>query len=66
MRTSVTLDDELAAESREFGIDVSEAARQGLREAIRRRRTERDRAAYLARPEVEDPDWDDAEAWAEP
>jgi post-segregation antitoxin (ccd killing protein) len=66
MRTSVSLDDALAAEARELGINVSEAARQGLREAIRRRRAERDRAAYLAHPEVEDADWDAAEAWGEP
>lgn len=66
MRTSVILDDDLAAEARELGINVSEAARQGLRQAIRRRRAERDRAAYQALPEVEDTDWDDAEAWGEP
>jgi post-segregation antitoxin (ccd killing protein) len=36
MRTAVTLDDDLAAEARELGINVSEAARQGLRQAIRR------------------------------
>jgi post-segregation antitoxin (ccd killing protein) len=66
MRTSVTFDDELAAEARELGINVSDAARQGLRQAIRRRRAERDREAYLAHPEVEDADWHEAEAWGEP
>lgn len=66
MRTSVIFDDALAAEARELGINVSEAAREGLREAIRRRRAERDRAAYLARPEAEDTDWEEAEAWGEP
>jgi post-segregation antitoxin (ccd killing protein) len=63
MRTSVIFDDELADEARELGINVSEAAREGLREAIRRRRAERDRDAYLAHPETEDADWDDTEAW---
>lgn len=63
MRTSVVFDDELADEARKLGINVSEAAREGLREAIRRRRAERDRDAYLAYPETEDTDWDDAEAW---
>lgn len=63
MRTSVVFDDELADEARELGINVSEAAREGLREAIRRRRAERDRDAYLAHPETEDTSWDDAEAW---
>ncbi|MEX2551114.1 MAG: type II toxin-antitoxin system CcdA family antitoxin [Nitriliruptoraceae bacterium] len=66
MRTSVILDDRLAAEARELGINVSEAARQGLRQAIRRRRAERDRAAYLALPEDEGAEWDDAEAWGRP
>jgi post-segregation antitoxin (ccd killing protein) len=63
MRTSVVFDDELADEARKLGINVSEAAREGLREAIRRRRAERDRDAYLAHPETEDTGWDDAEAW---
>lgn len=66
MRTSVIIDDELAAEARELGINMSEAAREGLREAVRRRRAERDRAAYRANPEAEDPSWEDAEAWGAP
>ncbi len=66
MRTSVIFDDELADEARELGINLSEAAREGLREAIRRRRAENDRATYLAHPERDDADWDDAEAWGEP
>jgi post-segregation antitoxin (ccd killing protein) len=66
MRTSVIFDDDLAAEARELGINVSEAARQGLRQAIRQRRAERDREAYRALPEGEHADWDDAEAWGEP
>lgn len=65
MRTSVVFDDELADEARELGINVSEAAREGLRHAIRRRRAERDRDAYLAYPETEDAGWDDAEAWGD-
>ena len=65
MRTSVIFDDELAAEARELGINVSEAAREGLRQAIRRRRAERDRLAYLAHPEAEDHHWDEAESWGE-
>jgi post-segregation antitoxin (ccd killing protein) len=66
MRTSVIFDDRLAAEARELGINVSEAAREGLRQAIRRRRAELDRAAYQALPEREDADWEDAEAWGRP
>lgn len=66
MRTSVIIDDELAAEARELGINVSEAAREGLREAVRRRRAALDREAYRAQPEPEDGAWDDAEAWGQP
>jgi len=66
MRTSVIFDDRLAAEARELGINVSEAAREGLRQAVRRRRAEQDRAAYHALPEQPDADWEDAEAWDEP
>jgi post-segregation antitoxin (ccd killing protein) len=66
MRTSVIFDDRLAAEARELGINVSEAAREGLRQAVRRRRAEQDRAAYQALPEQPDADWEDAEAWGEP
>jgi post-segregation antitoxin (ccd killing protein) len=66
MRTSVIIDDELAAEARELKINLSEAAREGLRQAIRRRRAQLDREAYLAHPETDDADWDEAQAWGEP
>lgn len=66
MRTSVVIDDELAAEARELDINVSEAAREGLRREVRRRRAERDRRAYQNRPEIEDEAWDEAEVWGEP
>ena len=65
MRTSVIIDDELAAEARELRIDLSEAAREGLRQAIRRRRAQLDREAYLAHPETDDGDLDEARAWGE-
>jgi post-segregation antitoxin (ccd killing protein) len=66
MRTSVVFDDDLAAEARQLGINVSEAAREGLRHAVRLRRAERHRAAYQARPEADETDWEAAEAWGEP
>jgi hypothetical protein len=44
---------------------VSEAAREGLRLAVRRRRAELAREAYRAQPEVEDEAWDDAEVWGQ-
>ncbi|MTV26779.1 post-segregation antitoxin CcdA [Nitriliruptoraceae bacterium ZYF776] len=65
MRTSISIDADLAAEARELGINVSEAAREGLRQAVRRGRAERDRRAYLDRPETEDLAWDEAQAWGE-
>lgn len=66
MRTSVIIDDELATQARELGINVSKAAREGLRDAVQRRRTELDRHAYQDRPEAEDEAWDDAQAWGQP
>jgi hypothetical protein len=63
MRTSVVIDDQLAAEARGLGINFSAAAREGLRRAVRRRRAELDRHAYRLQPEIEDEAWDDAEAW---
>ncbi len=65
IRTFVLFDDELAAEARELGINVSEAARAGIHQAIRGRRAERDRAASLAHPETEDANWDGVESWGE-
>lgn len=66
MRTTIVIDDDLAEAARELGVNVSAAAREGLRIAVRRRLAERDREAYLARPETEDDDWDAAEAWGTP
>lgn len=60
------IDDDLAEEARELGINVSQAAREGLRRAVRHRRAELDRDAYRLRPEAQDEAWDDAEAWGEP
>jgi post-segregation antitoxin (ccd killing protein) len=66
VRTSVVIDDELAAEARRLGINLSAAAREGLRLAVQRRRAELDRQAYQLQPEAEDPAWEDAEAWGQP
>ncbi len=60
------IDDELAAEARELGINMSKAARDGLRTAVRRRRAALDRDAYRHLPEDQDDAWDDAEAWGQP
>ena len=62
----VVFDDNVVKEARKLGINVSEAANDGLRDAVRRRREERDRAAYVSQPESEDSGWDEAEALGEP
>lgn len=62
---AVSLDDKLAAEARELGINVSEAAREGLRRAIRHPRAARDSQAYRAHPELEHEAWQQAETWDE-
>jgi post-segregation antitoxin (ccd killing protein) len=66
MRTTVVIEEQLVAEARELGINLSAAAREGLHRAVRRRRAELDRQAYQRQPEVADEAWDDAEAWGPP
>lgn len=65
MRTTFTLNEELAARARELGINISEAARTGVANAVRTAMAEADRIAYERRPEQPDPFWDEAEAWTE-
>jgi post-segregation antitoxin (ccd killing protein) len=64
-RTTFTLDEALVERARELGINISAAARQGVRDAVRAAMAEADRAAYARRPERPDPFWDRAEAWTE-
>jgi hypothetical protein len=65
IRTTFTLDDEMAARARELGINVSAAARQGVAEAVKASLGEADRAAYQRLPERPDGFWEDAQAWGE-
>lgn len=65
VRTTITLDSELAAHAREFDVNVSSAARDGIRAAVRRAQAEADRQAYLRQPESDDDGWDDVEAWGD-
>lgn len=65
MRTTFTLNDEVAKRARELGINVSEAARSGVMTAVRRATAQADRAAYERQPEEPDTFWDQAEAWTE-
>ena len=63
MRTTFTLDRDLAEQARRLDINVSAAAREGVAEAVRRTMAMADRAAYQRLPEQPDDVWDDAEAW---
>lgn len=65
MRTTFTLDEEVAIRARSLGINISEAARSGVITAVRNAMAQADRAAYERQPELPDPFWDEAEAWTE-
>ena len=64
MRTTFTLDQELAEQARRLNINLSAAARDGVAEAVRRAMAMADRAAYQRLPEQPDDFWDDAETWS--
>ena len=62
-RTTFTLDEKLAERARQFNVNISAAAREGVAAAVKRAMGEADRAAYQRFPEQPDNFWDDAEAW---
>lgn len=64
-RTTFSLDEELAEQARQSGINVSAAARAGVAAAVQEARAKADRAAYERHPEPVDPFWTEAEAWTE-
>lgn len=64
IRTTFTLDDELAERARRLNVNVSAAARQGVADAVRAALAASDRAAYERLREEPDEYWDDAEAWS--
>jgi post-segregation antitoxin (ccd killing protein) len=64
-RTTFTLDESLAEQARELGVNVSAAARDGVAAAVRSALALKDRAAYEANPERIDVFWTDAEAWGD-
>jgi post-segregation antitoxin (ccd killing protein) len=64
-RTTFTLDDELAAQARDLGINISAAARQGVEDAVHAALARADRQAYERHPERADPFWTEAEAWGD-
>ncbi|MFV9673433.1 MAG: type II toxin-antitoxin system CcdA family antitoxin [Acidimicrobiia bacterium] len=63
IRTTFTLDSELAERARRLNINISAAARQGVTAAVREALTDADRCAYERLPEKPDPFWDGAETW---
>lgn len=63
-RTTFTLEESLAEQARELGINISAAARQGVASAVRAALAENDRTAYERHPEQPDPFWTEAEAWS--
>ncbi|MEN8113338.1 MAG: type II toxin-antitoxin system CcdA family antitoxin [Actinomycetota bacterium] len=65
IRTTFTLDSDLAERARRLNINVSAAAREGVAVAVREALAEADRAAYERFPEQPDPFWDEAQAWGE-
>lgn len=66
IRTTFTLEEALAGEARELGVNVSAAARAGVAVAVRAARIEADRRAYERHPESGDDGWEQAEAWQRP
>jgi post-segregation antitoxin (ccd killing protein) len=65
-RTTFTLERDLVERAREFGVNVSAAARRGVAEAVRAAMASHDRKAYERVPEIIDEGWEDAEAWGAP
>ena len=63
-RTTFTLEESLAKQARELGVNISAAARQGVALAVRAALAENDRAAYRRHPEEPDPFWSEAESWS--
>lgn len=62
-RTTFTIDKRLVEQARRLNINVSAAAREGVRRAVRSAQIRSDRDAYRRMPEEPDPFWDKAEAW---
>ena len=64
VRTTFTLDSELAERARRLNINISAAARAGVSAAVMASLAEADRTAYEQTPEHADRSWDRAEAWS--
>lgn len=66
VRTTFSLDEELAERARDLGVNVSAAAREGVAAAVRAALAASDREAYRKQPERPAEFWRGAEAWGEP
>ena len=65
VRTTFTLDRELAEQARRLDVNMSAAARGGVAAAVRKALAEADRQAYLRCPEQPDDFWEQAQAWSD-
>ena len=65
VRTTFTLDSDLAEQARRLNVNVSAAARDGVAASVRKALAEADRQAYLRRPEQPDDFWEKAQAWSD-
>jgi post-segregation antitoxin (ccd killing protein) len=65
VRTTFSLDEELAGRARELGVNVSAAAREGVAAAVRAALARTDQEAYRKHPERPDKFWHEVEAWSE-
>ncbi len=65
IRTTFTLDSELAERARRLNVNISAAARRGVSAAVRDALAEADRVAYEQMPERLDPFWEATEAWGD-
>jgi len=64
-RTTFSLDEELANQARQLGVNISAAARNGVAAAVRSALAEADRRAYAETPETVDESWSQAEVWGD-
>ena len=64
VRTTFTLDSELAEQARRLKVNISAAAREGVAASVRRALEEADKQAYLRCPEQPDDFWEQAQAWS--
>ena len=65
IRTTFTVDRELAERARRLKVNVSAAARDGVEAAVRAAMERADREAYRRHPERPDPFWSEVEAWSQ-